>query len=593
MTNRFNIGEAVSRHLRNNLQGKRFASYCLTTVATCALAAAVAPASAAEFDIGGGWKGSSTVTTTYSIMARTAAPDDGNYVLGADAIPVLMTVSTPNAVNANRDDGGENFDKGDITSNTLKVSADIDISRRLDSGDNIGFFGRALAFYDFKIMHGGTAFDGNALYNNESKLGGDPTDFTDGTKERAGRDAKILDAFVYYEGDIGSTPVTLRIGRQVISWGENAFIQTGIANAINPADITQATLPGTEVKDILLPQGAAYATVGLTNALTLEGYYQFEWERTIAPAYGTFFSTNDFISEDGSRVAIAPTDIGHPAEGAVGWVRDRNLHPDNFGQWGVALRYFSETLNSTDFGFYYVHYHSKLPTVGVSGPPGPFIPTRYYNIGYLDDLQLFGFSWNTVLGETAVSGEIAYHLDAQVQTTQFGGPAVQLGASAPGTDTALVSTREDLLVSQVTLNRNLSQMPFISDLADSVGALIEFGSVYTPELEHGDIFRGTELIDQFAWGYKARLNLSYFNGVGRFITPLSGTDLNVGVNFSHDVSGDSAIPAGSFTQDAKAVGLSLTANWQNTIEATLAVNQFFDSRVADRDNVSLALKYRF
>lgn len=504
---------------------------------------------------------------------------------------LFLQFLTGQARNANFDDGSENFDKGDIVSNTFKISADIDISRKLDSGDSIGFFGRALAFYDFKIMHGGTAYDGStANSHNDLKLGGNPYDFTDGTKERAGADAKILDAFVYYEGDIGSTPVTLRVGRQVISWGENAFIQTGIANAINPADITQASLPGTEVKDILLPQGAAYATVGLTNAITLEGYYQFEWERTIAPAYGTFFSTNDFIAEDGSRVAVVPTEAN---AGLVGWIRDRDLHPSNFGQWGIALRYFSETLNSTDFGFYYVRYHSKLPSVGLSGPAGPFVPSSYYNIGYLDDLELYGVSFNTVLLETAVSGEVAYHTDAQVQTVQFGIPAIARAASGPGTDAAQLATREELLVSQITLNRNLSQTRFISNLADSVGGIIEFGSVYTPNLEHGDIFRGPEKVDQFAWGYKARLNLSYFNGVGNLIPALSGTDLDVGVNFSHDVSGDSAIPAGSFSQSAKAVGLSFTANWQNTIEATLAVNQFFDSRVADRDNVSLALKYRF
>lgn len=91
MTNRFGIGGAAARHLKSNPKSKRIVPHCLTAVATCALAAA--PATAAEFDIGGGWKGSSTVTTTYSVMARTAAPDDGNYAIGGDAVPVIPPVS--------------------------------------------------------------------------------------------------------------------------------------------------------------------------------------------------------------------------------------------------------------------------------------------------------------------------------------------------------------------------------------------------------------------------------------------------------------------------------------------------------------------
>jgi hypothetical protein len=38
---------------------------------------------------------------------------------------------------------------------------------------------------------------------------------------------------------------------------------------------------------------------------------------------------------------------------------DRN--PDDSGQGGVAFRYFAEALNATEFGFYFVNYHSRLP----------------------------------------------------------------------------------------------------------------------------------------------------------------------------------------------------------------------------------------
>ncbi len=53
----------------------------------------------------------------------------------------------------------------------------------------------------------------------------------------------LLDAYLYYSFDAGSVPIDLRLGRQVVSWGESTFIQNGI-NAINPVDVTALRRPG-------------------------------------------------------------------------------------------------------------------------------------------------------------------------------------------------------------------------------------------------------------------------------------------------------------------------------------------------------------
>ena len=44
--------------------------------------------------------------------------------------------------------------------------------------------------------------------------------------------------------------------------------------------------------------------------------------------------------------------------------RGSDRAPGDSGQWGVALRYLAEDFNDTEFGFYYMNYHSRLPTVG-------------------------------------------------------------------------------------------------------------------------------------------------------------------------------------------------------------------------------------
>jgi len=40
------------------------------------------------------------------------------------------------------------------------------------------------------------------------------------------------------------------------------------------------------------------------------------------------------------------------------------------GQYGFAAHYFAAGLNDTEFGFYFLNYHSRLPLLS-----GPAIPT--------------------------------------------------------------------------------------------------------------------------------------------------------------------------------------------------------------------------
>ena len=42
----------------------------------------------------------------------------------------------------------------------------------------------------------------------------------DDGERNAGQNIELLDAFVSYDGDVGSMPYTLRLGKQVINWGE-------------------------------------------------------------------------------------------------------------------------------------------------------------------------------------------------------------------------------------------------------------------------------------------------------------------------------------------------------------------------------------
>ena len=43
--------------------------------------------------------------------------------------------------------------------------------------------------------------------------------------------------------------------------------------------------------------------------------------------------------------------------------READRFADEGGQYGAAFRVFAPGLNDTEFGFYYMNYHSRLPTI--------------------------------------------------------------------------------------------------------------------------------------------------------------------------------------------------------------------------------------
>ncbi len=76
--------------------------------------------------------------------------------------------------------------------------------------------------------------------------------------------AEILDAFVYHNYAIAEQPGSVRLGKQVVSWGESTFIGNSI-NAINPVDAAAFRRPGAEIKEGLIPVNMFYVSQSLTD----------------------------------------------------------------------------------------------------------------------------------------------------------------------------------------------------------------------------------------------------------------------------------------------------------------------------------------
>ena len=122
-------------------------------------------------------------------------------------------------------------------------------------------------------------------------------------RKRAGYDLNLLDAYVTGNFDVGGIPLSVRVGDQVINWGESVFIRNGL-NSINPVDSSKVRVAGAEVRDVLEPVTAANIRLGLTDNLSLESFYQLRWVHTELEPAGTFFSTSDSASPGADTVHI-------------------------------------------------------------------------------------------------------------------------------------------------------------------------------------------------------------------------------------------------------------------------------------------------
>jgi hypothetical protein len=368
--------------------------------------------------------------------------------------PALVSIANGGTSrDPNADDGNLRYDRGDVVSTLLKATHDLELKYR-----NFGAFVRASYFYDFAVHDKGNLFPA--------------------TRNELGDGGEILDAYVRGNFNLGGRNLNLRLGKQVVSWGESTFIQNGI-NVLNPVNVSRLRAPGSELKEGFIPTMMAYASQEITDKVTVEVALPTEWKKTKIDPVGSFFSTNDFVGEGGDR---AFTGFGrrNDLNGALGtfpingtaalWApRSGDRDARDGGQYGVALRYFLPELNNTELGFYHANYHSRTPFVsgyrggitsnanvafggctvfdisavlgsGLGGLGGPCAAAGGYAgtyfVEYPEDIKLFGVSVNTALpGGIALQGEYSYRKNQPLQL-----PSAELLNAALGLQSQLSTT---------------------------------------------------------------------------------------------------------------------------------------------------------
>lgn len=503
----------------------------------------------------GSWELDLDTIVSYSAQWRLTGVDEGLYefVNTGNIIVDLTNFATQ----MNFDDGDRNFSRG-LVQNKLSIVSELDFSWR-----NIGLFARGRAYYD-AVYDADTDQNARGLlsYNSATLYGGDaaPGRFPSGTVDKHRDRLEMLDYFLYYGGSLpGDRLFDLRIGSQVINWGEATFYQ-GINGLQNRADLIARNTPGVEVKEILLPSGAVYGQLDLNSSMTLEAYYQYEWRETELNGVGSFFSERDMLGPGAANLlgSLGEDPVTGNPIAVFSIPRTADNEPSDSGQWGLALHWISEA--GADIGLYVVNAHSRTPSVTRNTAEGAFIPSSY-TISYFEDIRGYAASFTTVLGITNVQGEIAYKKDT---------PLV-LANNSP--------VAGDMITAQIGGSHVLTPTRFWDD------ANLTF-EVAAAEI---DSHQGDELLfDDKAWAIALRLELSYLNVI-------PGLDLRAPIFLQHTIDG--SILEANMIDEASTFNLTVKAIYLNNLTVQFGYTNYFDGGrdhlLTDRDNLSFSVSYSF
>lgn len=407
----------------------------LPTIGGCLALGACAGAQALDFRVGD-LDGKLDTFVTLGVVQRIESRDPG----------LISQGNGGTGLSSNVDDGNLNYDRGDLVSALAFVNQDF-----LLSAENWGVFARGLYFFDAV----------NASFDEPARR--------DARRPREverliGRDVELLDAYVYGNFYLGDTPLTVRIGRQVLSWGESTFIQFGV-NQANTYDLTKLRFAGADLRNVFAPVEMVSLQTELSELTGLSAFYLLDRREIAIDPQGSYFSPLDGLTPGGSFLAVESRFFDQndlPDGYKIFRQPDKRARKD--GQFGVALTRFVPEWGGIEFGAYFLNVHSMLPVtsgysmsaeqfaqlnelaLGVQDPTGlngvlilrgilqPQSLTQGqietlrearlgvggYQLEYPEDVQIYGLTFNTTLPfGVALQGEFSYTHDQVFQIDDY------------------------------------------------------------------------------------------------------------------------------------------------------------------------------
>jgi hypothetical protein len=251
-----------------------------------------------------------------------------------------------------------NFDDGNLDYGRGFTALGVQGRTTLDAKANsVEARVEAVYFYDFLNAGGKTAF--RAL-SRESR-------------ERAGRDIYLDDAYVGMNGVASGTTFNARLGNQILAWSDSPGFGYAIA-PVNPISASRRYQPGNKSSDAYVALPMLTVRIG-TPAIAISGFYQFGFRPTEVEAAGTFLSANDYYSPGGRFIQLGQGSPLVPDSGLsvvtpvtpfgskVPRAPDRR--PSSAGQFGVRVESREVGEQALVLAGYAMQVHTREPIVSV------------------------------------------------------------------------------------------------------------------------------------------------------------------------------------------------------------------------------------
>ncbi len=423
-------------------------------------------AQAGELDLWGDATLDYKLTVSYAAAMRTKNPNDALINGAVDQFQSYLFPVTPAGqptqifsfthtglpTTINYDDGDRNFKRGSLINDRLTGLAEIQFHWQ-----NYGIETSGDGFYD-QVYHHPNDNDAPDTVN----VTGPYNHFTPSTRYYDGQRVRLLDAYAYADFTPFGMNLNVRAGQQLVAYGQSLFL-SGIALAQSRADATKSVIPGAEVKSILLPTNQVSFRLGVSNELSLVGYYKLAFRATEIFPEGDYFSPADAVGPGATFVYGSANPVyGGPGECSglltnfhlgnspapvtpalenlvcdllftvgqlvnapktINATRGPDIRPDPWGQYGGGVEY--QLTSRTNLGLYYLRYDDSNPAVNLNVGYAPFgfapvtgtpittqiinqpVPTTY-NVKYYQGIHLVGGTFSTVLGPFNVAGELNF-----------------------------------------------------------------------------------------------------------------------------------------------------------------------------------------
>lgn len=473
------------------------------------------------------------------------------------------------------DQGNLNYRKGDAFTTYLKGSHEF----LLKLPDDYKFMTRFTWLKDFSATH----TSGIGSVGTPPGLGGG---LAQDAREDLGFKARLMDFWVSKEFWMGDQKARLRVGNQVISWGESFFTPGGI-NQINSMDLMRLSQPGTQLKEVFLPAPIISLATGLGHGVNVEGYVQMGWNDNYFPPTGSYWSTVNGLGKGASAYGLVKT------------------KPKTGNQYGGSVRW-QPTGTQLNLGFYAISYQDKSPQFSYNadgvGHAGWMFP---------EDRKLYGVSANFPLGDWSLGTELSYrpkdavalntvssdfcaggtgghcYVDEKKFQWHLTGMLSMTPSDYGGVLSALGGAQTANLILEAVMIRYPNLKPYYSGEAVAAGG-------WAWGLENNPA-NGVEAVGtKNSWGFNVDFSWVYDS------TLIPGWQVTPEIFYSQTVSGRTPTTAGTFMQGAKSANFILNfaqnpATWQFGVNYARfwGGDRVLDQPLKDRDFYGAYLSRNF